>query len=276
MLRVSVSLTFIFIVLLFVSVVSAEEGLKTIYVDTPNLCYKLDRVEDNKVYIVSTRDECTQIMGKIAVKISKDIKSVYIITNGVFWKEMKVEDDVTNKFQNLLPKKEDLEKASQYAKLKDKTDIHPIKEQEKQKEDKKQITIKKPEKEEYIFYLFSKSVPDITLESVFNQSKKLPNINFYGVLRGIDKTHSVFEKIKNIKGFEDITIKVNPLIFKAVGAQVVPAIVYAYCPPPDMFRSAECDYQYVVYGDISLAGALEVMGEHNIRLKELSEELHEL
>jgi len=218
-------------------------------------------------------------------------------TDGAMWKEQKVmpvEDSVMavkTDIKKFMPNPEDLERvrqfeslkrqehienAKKYEHLKDNVNIDKVQDvalpQNKKQTTKIDIAALQNEKQKYIFYLFSKSIPNIAVESVFNQSKKL-DINFYGVLRGIDKERVVLEKVKGIKGFEEITVKVNPLIFKAVGAQMVPAIVYAYCPPPAMFRTADCEWKYVVYGDISLLGALEVMGRHDSEAQRLYEEL---
>jgi type-F conjugative transfer system pilin assembly protein TrbC len=122
-------------------------------------------------------------------------------------------------------------------------------------------------KEGYLFYLFSKSVPDTTVDSVFEQARKLENTHFYGVVRGIDKDRDILKKIQTMKAFEGTTIKIHPLIFRAVGADKVPAFVYALCPEPAMFRAAECEYRMIVYGDISLRGALQLMIERDAYVK---------
>ena len=107
-----------------------------------------------------------------------------------------------------------------------------------------------------VFYLFSRSVPKTTVENVFSQAKKLKDYEFYGVIRGIDK--EVLGYITSIKSFSGITVKVNPLIFERVGAEVVPAFVFAECKKTmGILRTKDCDFKAVLYGDVSLKWALE-------------------
>jgi len=290
--RFSVSI----IALLFAYSFAIAEDMHKVSIEIPTPCHKVDKIDGNKVYLKSSGKQCIQVISRTHIDINKKITSVYTYVDGAMWKEqrvMPVEDSVMvakTDIEKFMPKPEDLERVRQFESLKKQEHIESAKKYEYLKDNvnidkvqdvalpqnKKQtakidIAALQNEKQKYIFYLFSKSIPDIAVESVFNQSKKL-DINFYGVLRGIDKERVVLEKVKGIKGFEDITIKVNPLIFKAVGAEVVPAIVYAYCPPPAMFRSADCEYKYAVYGDISLMGALEVMGRHDSEVQKLYEE----
>ncbi len=131
-----------------------------------------------------------------------------------------------------------------------------------------------PPKQPYVFYLFSGSMPDVAIGNVFIQALKLDGLNFRGVLRGVDDNQDVIRKLMGIREqAEGITIAINPLVFKYVGAQVVPAFVFAHCPTPAMFRSAECDFDYVVYGDMSLLGALEIIGRENKEAKDSYDEL---
>ncbi len=291
--RISVSI----IALLFAYSFAFAEDTHKVSIEIPTPCHKVDKIDGNKVYLKSSDKQCIQVISRTYIDIHKEITSVYTYVDGAMWKEQKVmpvEDSVMavkTDIKKFMPNPEDLERvrqfeslkrqehienAKKYEHLKDNVNIDKVQDvalpQNKKQTTKIDIAALQNEKQKYIFYLFSKSIPNIAVESVFNQSKKL-DINFYGVLRGIDKERVVLEKVKGIKGFEEITVKVNPLIFKAVGAQMVPAIVYAYCPPPAMFRTADCEWKYVVYGDISLLGALEVMGRHDSEAQRLYEEL---
>lgn len=122
--------------------------------------------------------------------------------------------------------------------------------------------------QKYIFYLFSQSVPDVTVNSVFDQAKKLvkEDIVFYGVVRGVDGDRKILDKFRNLRS-KGIRLKINPLIFRGVGAEVVPAFVYAVCPEKNSFRSRDCDYRLVVYGDMTLAGALEKLSQGDVALE---------
>ncbi len=291
--RLSVSI----IALLFAYSFAFAEDTHKVSIEIPTPCHRVDKIDGNKVYLKSSGKQCIQVIGRTYIDIHKEITSVYTYVDGAMWKEqnvMPIEDGVIAAkadIEKFMPKPEDIERVKQFESLKKQEHIESAQKYEYLKDNaaidkvqdialplnKKQtakidIASLQSEKQKYIFYLFSKSIPDIAVESVFMQSKKL-SINFYGVLRGIDRERVVLEKVKGIKGFEDITINVNPLIFKAVSAEVVPAFVYAYCPPPAMFRSSDCEWKYVVYGDISLMGALEVMGRHDSEAQRLYEEL---
>ncbi len=111
-------------------------------------------------------------------------------------------------------------------------------------------------KEKVIFYLFSRSVPATTVDNVFQQAISLRGWKFYGVIRGIDK--EILSYITSLRNFRHITVKVNPLIFEGVGAQVVPAFVFAECRTVmGVLRTKDCEFKAVLYGDVSLRWALE-------------------
>ena len=122
-----------------------------------------------------------------------------------------------------------------------------------------------PEKKNLIFYLFSTSVPMQTVKNVFLASQKYKNLEFYGVLRGINK--KTWKYLNSMdKAMNNMTIKVNPLIFKAVDAKVVPAFVIAECPnrPYGVIRSKYCKFKAVLYGDVSLDFAIEKFKEEGL------------
>ncbi len=121
--------------------------------------------------------------------------------------------------------------------------------------DLKAFTRRREGTRKIIFYLFSRSVPARTTDSVFSQAGKLPKgIEFYGVLTGIDRKTLTY--LRKLKSFGAVRIKINPYIFEKAGAGVVPAFVYAECPEGE-FRSRLCEYRYVLYGDVPLGYALE-------------------
>ncbi len=114
----------------------------------------------------------------------------------------------------------------------------------------------KGSKEKVIFYLFSRSVPATTVDNVFSQAKKLKGIKFYGVIRGIDR--EALHYITSLKNFGEVRIKINPLIFEKVGAEVVPAFVFAECRTVmGILRAGNCEFKAVLYGDVSLEWAVE-------------------
>ncbi len=111
------------------------------------------------------------------------------------------------------------------------------------------------------------------LNLFLSRHKSYKGINFYGVLRGVDAKREVLIKIQGIKDFGEITVKVNPLIFRNVSAEAVPAFVYALCATPQMFRSGDCEYRMILYGDLTLMGALEKMADEDNDLEGIYQEL---
>ncbi len=202
-------------------------------------------------------DKCDKVKEELGyLKDKADLHNLDI--NKLLPKEEKLRE-VENRFKHLKEKRvkdEDLTRllnmnTSSYSLER----IMGLLRQYQLKFDLRKINAKKPtEKRKIIFYLFSRSVPARTVNNVFASSRKLKGFEFFGVLRGIDK--KTLEYLQNVDSFKKVRIKINPYIFEKVGAGVVPAFVYAECPPGE-FRSKLCDYKYVVYGDISLEYAMD-------------------
>ncbi len=68
----------------------ATDGVKKVVIDTPGLCSKVDRVDGDNVYLLSTDKDCVQGIGKASVEIVAGIASVNIYLDGVFWKKQDV------------------------------------------------------------------------------------------------------------------------------------------------------------------------------------------
>ena len=60
----------------------------TFYIDTPDLCSRVEKVEGNKVYLVSKKG-CPQVAGKVSVTLSNGSEEVEVYLNGSFWKRQK-------------------------------------------------------------------------------------------------------------------------------------------------------------------------------------------
>jgi len=60
----------------------------TSYIDTPDLCSRVEKVEGNKVYLVSKKG-CPQVAGKVAVTLGNGSEEVEVYLNGSFWKRQK-------------------------------------------------------------------------------------------------------------------------------------------------------------------------------------------
>ncbi|MRR35400.1 conjugal transfer protein TrbC [bacterium] len=60
----------------------------TYYVDTPDLCSSVEKVEEGRVHLLSKGD-CPKVEGKVAVSLDNAIEEVEIYLNGAFWKRQK-------------------------------------------------------------------------------------------------------------------------------------------------------------------------------------------
>lgn len=60
-------------------------------VDTPNSCYRLERVEGDRVYLTSGGQRiCLQVIGHVPVELDPAIRRVQLFTDGRFWMEQDV------------------------------------------------------------------------------------------------------------------------------------------------------------------------------------------
>lgn len=60
----------------------------TSYIETPDLCSQVEKVEGGRVYLVS-KGMCPKVAGKVAVTVEKGIEEVEVYLNGAFWKRQK-------------------------------------------------------------------------------------------------------------------------------------------------------------------------------------------
>ncbi|NVN92093.1 MAG: conjugal transfer protein TrbC [Desulfuromonadales bacterium] len=57
-----------------------------VFVDTPDLCSRVEKAEGNRIYLVS-KGECPQTPGKLAVPAGQKSGELEIYVNGAFWKK---------------------------------------------------------------------------------------------------------------------------------------------------------------------------------------------
>jgi len=126
-------------------------------------------------------------------------------------------------------------------------------------------------KKNLIFYLFSTTVPKQTIVNVFESARKYEDLQLHGVIRGLNRKGKkpvekyIWNFINDIneKVGGNITVKINPVIFRKAEVNLVPAFVLAECDyrPYGIIRSNECEYMAVIYGDISLEFVVEKFKE---------------
>lgn len=63
---------------------------RRVYVETPNSCYRVDRVEDDQVYLVSHGKVCLQVPGHDPVELDPGIRRIRIYTDGKPWRDQTV------------------------------------------------------------------------------------------------------------------------------------------------------------------------------------------
>jgi conjugal transfer pilus assembly protein TrbC len=94
--------------LLNVGVTYAE--LKRAYIKTPSPCYKVEKIEDNRIYLKSSQEDCVKTMGKVQIEIDESIKHVFIYTDGKFWKEQTLTEFDLYSITEYIEKVDDLKK----------------------------------------------------------------------------------------------------------------------------------------------------------------------
>ena len=70
---------------------SCATPLRQAMVDTPNSCYRLERVEEDRVYLTSGGQRiCLEVIGHVPVELDPSIRRVQLFTDGGFWMEQDV------------------------------------------------------------------------------------------------------------------------------------------------------------------------------------------
>ena len=68
-----------------------DNGKKEIFVDVPNLCIGVDKVEADNVYLTTKKTGCEPFESKIMTKVDRDIATVHVYIDGELWKDQKAE-----------------------------------------------------------------------------------------------------------------------------------------------------------------------------------------
>ncbi len=138
-----------------------------------------------------------------------------------------------------------------------------------------------PTKVPQLIYLFSDSVPDVTLKNIFKAAKKINSIEFTGCLQG----GFIGEDSANLKQFikkqvskaeiDNVEVRLDPFFFRDLEVVQVPALVYAKCST----TPTQCDYEMIIYGDSSLEYLVSQMSTHAVDLNDktlLAKVAHEI
>lgn len=65
----------------------AVASTRRAFIEAPNSCHRLNKIEGEAVFLESTGKTCVQGTGKIPVEIDSSVKAVRIHVDGEFWKE---------------------------------------------------------------------------------------------------------------------------------------------------------------------------------------------
>lgn len=91
--------------------------VKATYIDTPDTCVKLQKVEEDKIYLTSVKD-CPYNTGKLKVDLKKEYEEVYVFVDGKLWKKQKIQKFDTKTLQKRLS---EIEKESKDLKIPENT-----------------------------------------------------------------------------------------------------------------------------------------------------------
>lgn len=135
--------------------------------------------------------------------------------------------------------------------------------------------------EETIFYMYSSSMPIVTLQNLLPQMKKLKEINpktsFYIVLNGFPKP-SFWTELRTLYKEENknlFKVKIHPKIYEAYKLEQVPAWIKTDCPENFKFKNCKTDESYLAKGDISLIDFYELLVQQNALFKPTYQKLTE-
>ena len=206
-----------FLIVMTVSFVNAET--KKYFIDTPNPCVKVEKIEKNKVYLAHTKENCIQTIGKVQVEVDNSYKSVFTYVDSVLWKEQPLQEfnldtikqqmDLNEKLKNSIkiPENAHKKKGGEEA-LKSANVFYSKEFQEKlnkETERLKQTVFNKPMEivkkyykdagkdvlslkladNERIYIFISSSVPLSTLRNYAADIDKLGGQNVFMVMRGM-------------------------------------------------------------------------------------------
>lgn len=118
-----------------------------------------------------------------------------------------------------------------------------------------------------IFYLFSLGVNDVSFNNFFFDAQRIKkDFLYFGGLNGFPKDNLkiAFSRAVNKQYAKDkvqYKVKLTPYFYKDLNVKEVPAYIFAKCPnkKDGSFKHIDCEYKYMIRGDITLTKALEIL-----------------
>ena len=80
------------------------------YIDTPDLCSRVEKIEGNRIYLV-TKGECPKSPGKLAVQALRNSGELEVYVNGKFWKKQTLSSFDLDSINDLHTRGDKLSKA---------------------------------------------------------------------------------------------------------------------------------------------------------------------
>lgn len=120
-------------------------------------------------------------------------------------------------------------------------------------------------REHAYMYMYSTSMPLVTLQNLIPQIKKMkslePNTTFYLVLNGFPKA-SFWKELKTLYKEENknlFSVKIHPKIYETYRLTNVPAWIKVDCPKDFKFKDCDTEHSFLAKGDISFYDFYELL-----------------
>lgn len=120
-------------------------------------------------------------------------------------------------------------------------------------------------REQTYMYMYSSSMPIVTLQNLIPQIKKMkeiqPNATFYVVLNGFPPA-SFWKELKGIYKEDNknlFSVKIHPKIYETYHLSYVPAWIKTDCPKEFKFKQCDTERSFLVKGDISFFDFFELL-----------------
>lgn len=65
---------------------------KVVYIETPSMCYQVDKVDGERVFLERSTGNCIEAPGKLPVNIQRDLREIDIYVDGKLWKTRELND----------------------------------------------------------------------------------------------------------------------------------------------------------------------------------------
>jgi len=86
-----------FIIVIIFFIILSTKSFASSFIEVPNLCLKLDKIQKNKIYLKDEQTNCIQGKGLMPINIEKEYTNVDIYINNNYWTSQQIKRfDITN------------------------------------------------------------------------------------------------------------------------------------------------------------------------------------